>query len=93
MLSVSFRRLAGSNLLAQSAEQLSLAAVPIVAVLSLQAGPGEIGFVASVQSLPFLLLSIQVDQVDHLKQAMGYGAGDAMGVRARCARTRCAAMT
>jgi predicted MFS family arabinose efflux permease len=58
MLSASFRRLAWSNLWAQSAEQLSLAAVPIVAVLLLQAGPGEIGFVASVQSLPFLLLSM-----------------------------------
>ena len=58
MLSLSFRRLAWSNLLAQSAEQLSLAAVPIVAVLLLQAGPGEIGFLASIQSLPFLLLSM-----------------------------------
>jgi diguanylate cyclase (GGDEF)-like protein len=29
---------------------------------------------------PFLLLSIQVDQVDQLKQAMGYGAGDAMAM-------------
>jgi predicted MFS family arabinose efflux permease len=58
MLSASFRRLAWSNLLAQSAEQLSLAAVPIVAVLLLQAGPGEIGFLASIQSLPFLILSM-----------------------------------
>lgn len=58
VLSASFRRLAWSNLLAQSAEQLSLAAVPIVAVLLLQAGPGEIGLLASVQSLPFLLLSM-----------------------------------
>jgi len=57
-LSVSFRRLAWSNLLAQSAEQLSLAAVPIVAVLLLKAGPGEIGLLASIQSLPFLLLSM-----------------------------------
>lgn len=57
-LSASFRRLAWSNLLAQSAEQLSLAAVPIVAVLLLKAGPGEIGLLASIQSLPFLLLSI-----------------------------------
>ncbi|MBD8050474.1 MFS transporter [Limnohabitans radicicola] len=54
----SFKRLAWSNLLAQSAEQLSLAAVPIVAVLLLQAGPGEIGLLASIQSLPFLLLSM-----------------------------------
>jgi predicted MFS family arabinose efflux permease len=58
VLSASFRRLAWSNLLAQSAEQLSLAAVPIVAVLLLQAGPGEIGLLASIQSLPFLLLSM-----------------------------------
>jgi len=50
--------LAGANLAAQAAEQLSLAAVPIVAVMLLNAGPGEIGLLASVQTLPFLLLSI-----------------------------------
>jgi MFS family permease len=54
----SFVALVRSNLAAQSAEQLSLAAVPIVAVLALQAGPGEIGLLATVQTLPFLLLSI-----------------------------------
>ncbi|HSI55452.1 MAG: MFS transporter [Ramlibacter sp.] len=53
-----FNALAWSNLAAQSAEQLSLAAVPIVAVLALGAGPGEIGTLAAVQTLPFLLLSI-----------------------------------
>lgn len=57
-LSPSFYRLAASNLAAQSAEQLSLAAVPIIAVLALGAGPGEIGLLATVQTLPFLLLSI-----------------------------------
>ncbi|MDQ0015619.1 putative MFS family arabinose efflux permease [Variovorax boronicumulans] len=54
----SFRNLAWSNLAAQSAEQLSLAAVPLVAVLMLGAGPGEIGFLAAVQALPFLLVSM-----------------------------------
>ena len=54
----SFLRLAWSNLAAQSAEQLSLAAVPIVAVLALGAGPGQIGLIATAQTLPFLLLSI-----------------------------------
>ena len=54
----SFTALAGSNLAAQSAEQLSLPAVPLVAVLALGAGPGEIGTLAAVQTLPFLLLSI-----------------------------------
>lgn len=53
-----FHKLAFSNLMAQSAEQLTLAAAPIVAVLLLNAGPGEIGVIAAVQSLPFLLLSI-----------------------------------
>lgn len=53
-----FLDLAWSNLAAQSAEQLSLAAVPLVAVLALGAGPGEIGFLAAVQTLPFLLVSM-----------------------------------
>lgn len=50
--------LSWSNLAAQSAEQISLAAVPIVAVMLLHAGPGEIGLLSSAQTLPFLLLSI-----------------------------------
>jgi predicted MFS family arabinose efflux permease len=54
----SFHRLASSNLAAQSAEQISLAAVPIIAVLVMHAGPGEIGLLATVQTLPFLLLSV-----------------------------------
>ncbi|MGH8796936.1 MAG: MFS transporter, partial [Caldimonas sp.] len=54
----SFRRLAWANLAAQSAEQLSLAAVPMVAVLSLGAGAAETGLLAAAQTLPFLLLSI-----------------------------------
>ena len=53
-----FTALAWSNLAAQSAEQLSLAAVPLVAVLALGAGAGEIGMLAAVQTLPFLLLAI-----------------------------------
>jgi len=53
-----FHGLAWANLAAQSAEQVSLAAVPIVAVLALGAGPGEIGTLSAVQTLPFLLLSI-----------------------------------
>ena len=57
-LPTAFHRLAWSNLAAQSAEQLSLAAVPIIAVLALQAGPGEIGLLATAQTLPFLLMSI-----------------------------------
>lgn len=57
-LSRSFRLLAAANLGAQSAEQLSLAAVPLVAVLALGSGAGEIGLLGAMQTLPFLLLSI-----------------------------------
>jgi len=57
-LPVPFKHLAWANLAAQSAEQLSLAAVPLVAVLMLGAGPGEIGLLAALQTLPFLLLAI-----------------------------------
>jgi predicted MFS family arabinose efflux permease len=57
-LSSTFRRLAWSNLAAQSAEQIGLAAAPMIAVLALGAGPGETGFLAALQSLPFLLLSL-----------------------------------
>jgi predicted MFS family arabinose efflux permease len=53
-----FRKLAGANLAAQAAEQLALAATPIVAVVALGAGPGEVGLLAAAQSLPFLLLAI-----------------------------------
>lgn len=53
-----FTRLASCNLAAQSAEQIALAAVPLFAVLVFQAGPGEVGLLSSVQTLPFLLLSI-----------------------------------
>jgi predicted MFS family arabinose efflux permease len=53
-----FWRLAAANLAAQSAEQISLAAVPMIAVLSLGAGAGQIGLLAAAQTLPFFLLAI-----------------------------------
>src|SRR2546422_10474830 len=57
-LPASFNRLAWSNLAAQSAEQIGLAAAPIVAVLALGAGAGATGLLQTAQTLPFLLLSI-----------------------------------
>lgn len=54
----SFAALTAANLAAQSAEQLSLAAMPLVAVLLLDAGPGDIGLLAAFQTLPFLLFSL-----------------------------------
>lgn len=58
MKNTPFMRLAWSNLAAQSAEQISLAAVPIVAVLTLGAGATQTGLLSAAQTLPFLLLSI-----------------------------------
>ncbi len=53
-----FNRLAWSNLAAQSADQIALAAAPIVAVIALGAGAGETGLLQTAQTLPFLVLSI-----------------------------------
>lgn len=53
-----FNRLAWSNLAAQSAEQVGLAAAPIVAVLALGAGAGETGLLQTAQTLPYLLFAI-----------------------------------
>jgi predicted MFS family arabinose efflux permease len=53
-----FRRLAWSNLLAQSAEQISLAAAPLVAVFLLGASAAQTGLLQTAQTLPFLLLSL-----------------------------------
>ena len=58
MQTPAFTRLAWSNLAAQSAEQISLAAVPMVAVLALGAGAAQTGLLSAAQTLPFLLLSI-----------------------------------
>lgn len=52
-----FHRLAWSNLIAQSADQVALAATPMVAVLALGAGAGSTGLLTAAQTLPFLLLS------------------------------------
>ena len=53
-----FNRLAWSNLAAQSAEQVALAAAPIVAVLLLGAGEGQAGLLQTVLTLPFVLFAI-----------------------------------
>ena len=53
-----FNRLAWSNLAAQSAEQVALAAAPIVAVLLLGAGEGETGALQTALTLPFVLFAV-----------------------------------
>ena len=53
-----FNRLAWSNLAAQSAEQIALAAAPIVAVLALGIGEGESGLLQTALTLPFVVFAI-----------------------------------
>jgi predicted MFS family arabinose efflux permease len=58
LLPPTFNRLAWSNLAAQSAEQVALAAAPIVAVLLLGAGEGLTGLLQTALTLPFVLFAI-----------------------------------
>src|SRR5438270_11842532 len=58
LLPPTFNRLAWSNLAAQSAEQVALAAAPIVAVLMLGAGEGQTGLLQTALTLPFILFAI-----------------------------------
>nr|GAJ35748.1 hypothetical protein BDOA9_0149570 [Bradyrhizobium sp. DOA9] len=53
-----FSRLAWSNLAAQSAEQIALAATPIVAVLTLGVAEGQTGLLQTALTLPFVLFAI-----------------------------------
>ena len=57
-LPTTFNRLAWSNLAAQSAEQVALAAAPIVAVLLLGVGEGQTGLLQTALTLPFILFAI-----------------------------------
>jgi len=57
-LSGNFNRLAWSNLFAQSAEQIALAAAPLVAVLALGATASQVGWLQFTLTLPFLLVAI-----------------------------------
>jgi len=57
-LPATFNRLAWSNLSAQSAEQVALAAAPIVAVLLLGVGEGQTGLLQTALTLPFVLFAI-----------------------------------
>jgi predicted MFS family arabinose efflux permease len=58
LLPPTFNRLAWSNLAAQSAEQIALAAAPIVAVLLLGAGEGQTGLLQTALTMPFVLFAI-----------------------------------
>ena len=57
-LSGGFPRLVWSNLSAQSAEQIALAAAPLVAVTALGAGAAETGILQAALTLPFILFAV-----------------------------------
>lgn len=70
-----FMRLAWSNLAAQSAEQIALAAAPIVAVLVLGAGVAATGLLQTAQTLPFVLFAIPAGLLADRTSRRGVMAG------------------
>ena len=69
ILPATFNRLAWSNLAAQSAEQLALAAAPIVAVLSLGVAEAETGLLQTALTAPFVLFAIPAGLLtDHISR-------------------------
>ena len=92
-LSPAFTRLAWSNLAAQSAEQIALAAAPIVAVLALGAGEGATGILQIAQTLPFLLMSIPAGVLaDRMSRARLMARAEALRVGALVAIAALAAV-
>jgi len=57
-LPAAFQRLAWSNLVAQSADQIALVAAPIVAVFALGVAEGKAGLLQTALTLPFVLFAI-----------------------------------
>ncbi|UFZ06153.1 MFS transporter [Bradyrhizobium ontarionense] len=78
-LPTSFHRLAWSNLTAQSAEQIALAAAPIVAVLTLGVGEGETGLLQTALTAPFVLFAIPAGLLaDRMPRRLLMAAAEAM---------------
>jgi MFS family permease len=77
--STSFRRLAWSNLAAQSGEQIALAAAPILAVLAFGAGADETGLLQTALTLPFLLCATPAGlMVDHMPRRQLMAAAEVL---------------
>jgi predicted MFS family arabinose efflux permease len=80
-LPAAFKRLAWSNLAAQSAEQIGLAAAPIVAVLTLGAQEAASGALQTAQTLPFLLMALPAGVlVDRMSRARLMASAEALRV-------------
>jgi predicted MFS family arabinose efflux permease len=92
-----FKRLAWSNLAAQSAEQVGLAATPIIAVLMFGANEGMTGLLQTAQTLPFLLVSIPagllVDRMSRARLMAGAEALRTLSLATILALMVCGALT
>src|SRR3954447_6961211 len=85
-LSPTFNRLAWSNLSAQSAEQIALAAAPIVAVLLLGVGEGATGLLQTALTLPFVLFAIPAGLLaDRMARRRLMASAEALRAIALCA--------
>src|SRR5258707_15676726 len=73
------KRLIWSNLAARFAEQISVAAIPLVAVLAFGGGAGETGVLQTAQTLPFLLLALPAGLLaDRLSRTRLMVSGEAL---------------
>jgi predicted MFS family arabinose efflux permease len=78
-LPAAFRRLAWSNLVAQSADQIALAAAPMVAVFSLGVAEGKAGLLQTALTLPFMLFAIPAGLMsDRMKRPALMAAAEAL---------------
>jgi predicted MFS family arabinose efflux permease len=85
-LPTTFNRLAWSNLAAQSAEQIALAAAPIVAVLLLGVGEGQTGLLQTALTLPFILFAIPAGLLaDRISRRFVMAASEALRAAALAA--------
>jgi MFS family permease len=76
-----FHRLAWSNLAAQSAEQIALAASPIIAVLAFGADEGRAGLLQVAQTLPFVLFAIPIGLIaDRMSRSWLMAGSEALRV-------------
>jgi len=69
--------------------QVSMVALPLIAVLTLKVGPLELGILAALETVPYLLLSLPagvvVDRVDHRKTMIACDVGRAIALSAAAA--------
>src|SRR5215467_11679620 len=75
--SYDFRQLFVADTISQVGSQVTLLALPLVAVVALNASPFEVGVLAASESLPFLLLGLPAGAwVDRMRRRSVLVVGD-----------------